>query len=83
MVGRKRRWQSRPVRHNAHRQHLLYIGDGKGGFVESAAAYNAQDASGDGSGVAVADFNNDGYQDLYLANTDADRLLKNNAGSGL
>ena len=61
---------------------LLYLGDGNGGFVESAVAFQVHDPTGDGSGVAVADFNNDGYDDLFLANSRSDRLLRNDGGTG-
>ena len=63
-----------------------------GTFTDVAASAGVQDASHDGSGVAVADFDNDGDKDLYLANSDADVLFQNNgdgtftditAGSGL
>ena len=49
-----------------------------GVFTDVAAAAGAQDVNGDGGGVVVADFNNDGCQDLYLANTDEDAILQNN-----
>ncbi|MEZ4700753.1 MAG: FG-GAP-like repeat-containing protein [Rhodothermales bacterium] len=63
-----------------------------GSFVNVAVAAGAADAGHDGAGVAVADYNNDGCRDLFLANGDGDVLLKNNcngtfsdvtAGSGL
>ena len=63
-----------------------------GVFTDVAVAAGAADASHDGSGVAVADFDNDGDKDIYLANSDEDVLLRNNgdgtftditAGSGL
>ena len=63
-----------------------------GSFSDVAAAAGAQDASHDGSGVVVGDFNNDGCVDIFLANSDEDVLLQNNcdgtfsdvtSGSGL
>lgn len=56
----------------------LYKNNGDGTFTDIASTANAQDASGDGAGVAAADFNNDGWVDLYLANGNEDVLLKNN-----
>ncbi len=53
---------------------------GNGNFQNVAAILGAADPDGDGGGVAVADFNNDGWQDIYLANSQGDRLLKNNGG---
>ena len=45
----------------------LWRNDGGGVFVDVAAAVGADDALHDGSGVAAADFDNDGDLDLYLA----------------
>ena len=55
----------------------LWRNDGNGVFVDVAAAVGAADASHDGAGVAVADYDNDGDLDIYLANGDDDVLLKN------
>src|SRR5262249_18435095 len=55
----------------------LWRNDGGGVFVDVAVAVGADDASHDGAGVAVADFDNDGDLDIYLANSDGDVLLKN------
>ena len=49
-----------------------------GSFTDVAAAAGVEDASHDGSGVAVADYNNDGCRDIYLANNTEDVLYKNN-----
>jgi enediyne biosynthesis protein E4 len=68
--------------------------DGNGDITwdEIAVLAGVQDASNDGAGVVVGDFNNDGFDDLYLANVSEDVLFKNNgddtftditAGSGL
>ncbi|MEZ4700752.1 MAG: FG-GAP-like repeat-containing protein [Rhodothermales bacterium] len=63
-----------------------------GSFTDVAASAGAADAGHDGAGVVAFDYNNDGCKDLYLANSNADVLLKNNcngtftditAGSGL
>ena len=55
----------------------LWRNDGGGVFVDVAAALGVADASHDGSGVAAADFDNDGDLDLYLANGDDDVFFKN------
>lgn len=55
----------------------LWRNDGGGVFVDVAAALGVADAAHDGSGVAAADFDNDGDLDLYLANGDNDVLFKN------
>ncbi len=60
---------------------LLYRNNGNGTFTEMAALLGADDANGDGGGVSIADFNNDGWPDIYLANAGEDVLLKNNGGT--
>jgi len=55
----------------------LWRNDGGGVFVDVAADLGVADASHDGSGVAVADFDNDGDLDMYLANGDDDVFFKN------
>ncbi|MFT7605527.1 MAG: hypothetical protein ACI8VT_003122, partial [Saprospiraceae bacterium] len=59
----------------------LYRNDGGGTFTDVASSLAVQDAAGDGAGVVVADFNNDGYKDIYLANSSGDILFKNNNGT--
>ena len=59
----------------------LFENDGSGNFTEVSNAMGAADAGQDGSGVAVADFNNDGWVDMYLANGDEDRLFLNVNGT--
>ena len=58
----------------------LYENQGDGTFVDVAIALGVADSSHIGSGVAVADFDNDGWLDLFLANADHDVLFKNNEG---
>jgi hypothetical protein len=55
----------------------LWRNDGDGIFVDVAAALGVADPSHDGSGVAAADFDNDGDLDLYLANGDNDVFFEN------
>ncbi len=59
----------------------LYENNGDGTFTNVAGTVGAEDSSGDGAGVVVADFNNDGWPDIYLANGNEDALLKNNGGT--
>lgn len=51
-------------------------------FQDVAVSLGVADASGDGGGVSIADFNNDGWNDIFLANCQGNRLLKNNGGTG-
>jgi hypothetical protein len=57
---------------------LLYRNNGDGTFTDVADAVGAADAAHDGAGVVVADYDNDGDPDLYLANSTEDALLRNN-----
>ena len=59
----------------------LYENNGDGTFTDVAAAMGVQDATGDGGGVAIADINNDGWDDLFLANNQGNKLFKNNSGT--
>ncbi len=56
---------------------LLYENDGAGSFTEVASTVGADDAANDGAGVSVADIDNDGDLDLFLANSLEDTLLRN------
>jgi hypothetical protein len=58
----------------------LYRNEGGGKFTEVAARAGVSDI-GWGMGVAVGDYNNDGFEDLYITCLGPDRLFKNN-GNG-
>ena len=61
---------------------LLYLNDGEGNFIESAAGMNFNNDSGITS--AAADMNNDGLTDIYTCNYgSANRLYKNIAGGNV
>ena len=59
----------------------LYQNQGDGTFIERASELGLTDSTHVGSGVAVGDYDNDGWPDLFLANADADVLLKNMQGA--
>ena len=46
----------------------LFRNNSKGSFRDVAEALNVDDKNHEGSAVSVADFNNDGWIDIYLAN---------------
>src|SRR5689334_7766224 len=58
----------------------LYHNDGNGKFTEVGEKAGVSDV-GWGMGVAVGDYNNDGFEDLYVTCLGPDHLLKNN-GNG-
>jgi hypothetical protein len=58
----------------------LYRNDGGGKFTEVGEKAGLSDV-GWGMGVAVGDYNNDGFDDLYVTCLGPDRLFKNN-GNG-
>lgn len=57
----------------------LYENDG-GTFTDVASAMGVANPAGDGAGVAVADFNNDGWPDFYLVNARGGILYRNDGG---
>jgi len=59
----------------------LWINDGTGHFTEEAAARGVQDLGVSGLGAVFADYDNDGDQDLYVANDGPNRLYQND-GTG-
>src|SRR5215208_116873 len=58
----------------------LYRNDGDGKFTEVSVKAGVSDI-GWGMGAAVGDYNNDGFEDLYVSCLGPDHLLKNN-GNG-
>ena len=58
----------------------LYHNDGNGKFTEVGEKAGVSDV-GWGMGVAVGDYNNDGFEDLYVTCLGPDHLFKNN-GNG-
>ncbi len=59
----------------------MFENNGNGTFTEKAAALGIADAAHDGAAVVVGDINNDGYQDLYVGNSDDNVLFLNNQGT--
>ena len=57
----------------------LYINDGKGNFRDASSEW-ALPSRGYGMGVAVGDYDNDGYVDLFLTHFDGDDRLLRNSG---
>jgi enediyne biosynthesis protein E4 len=63
---------------------FLFVNNGKGKFTErgteAGVAYSANGKPRSGMGVDAADFNNDGWQDLFVANLDREdfAIYRNN-----
>jgi len=60
----------------------LFRNTGNGKFIDATQASGIGKADGPGLGVACADFNSDGWIDIYVANDGAANLLWLNKGNG-
>jgi hypothetical protein len=60
----------------------LFRNDGDGRFADVTTAAGLDVAFGPGLGVTCADFNGDGWQDIYVANDGAENQLWLNQGNG-
>jgi len=61
---------------------LLYRNDGGKGFADVSAAAGIADAGGKGLGVVFADYDRDGWPDLYVANDAVRNFLYRNDQDG-
>ena len=61
---------------------LLYQNDGKGRFTDVTSRSGIGSVAGPGLGVTVADFDRDGWVDIYVANDGAANLLWMNRKDG-
>ena len=71
-----------PDRYDAPAPDRLYRNRGDGTFEEATGAAGVDAAFGNGLGVAVADFDGDGLQDIYVANDGMANQLWHNQGDG-
>lgn len=60
--------------------HTLYRNDGDGTFTDVSQETGLAEHVGRGMGVAVADYDGDGYLDLFVANDDSPNQLFHNLG---
>lgn len=58
----------------------FYLNQGDGTFQDATAESGVIQSNGNGLGVVVFDYNNDGYPDLYVANDMTENLLWENQG---
>jgi hypothetical protein len=60
----------------------LYLGDGKGGFTDVSASSGIGAHPGKGMGAAAADFDGDGWMDIFVTNDKLANFLFHNLGGG-
>lgn len=63
----------------AEARNRLFINDGKGNFTDKTDEWNLTGV-GYGQGVAVGDFDNDGFSDVFLTSFEGDNRLLRNTG---
>jgi enediyne biosynthesis protein E4 len=61
---------------------LLYHNNGNGTFTDVSGKAGIGKVLGKGMGIAVADYDGDGLQDIFIANDNDRNLLLHNLGSG-
>ena len=66
---------------NQNGDNYLLVNDQAGGFFESAQYDTTKLPNSHDFGVSVTDYNNDGYQDLFISSYGQNRLLKNVKGN--
>lgn len=60
----------------------LYFGDGKGGFTDVSASSGIRAHPGKGMGASTADFDADGWMDIFVTNDKMANFLFHNLGGG-
>jgi hypothetical protein len=61
---------------------ILYHNNGDGTFTDLSSKAGVADPNGKGLGVAFADYDNDGFMDVYVANDSVQSFLYRNKGNG-
>ena len=61
---------------------ILYHNNGDGTFSDVSSKAGIADPSGKGLGVAFADYDHDGFMDVYVANDSVQSFLYHNEGNG-
>jgi hypothetical protein len=60
----------------------LYLGDGKGGFTDASESSGIRAHPGKGMGAVMADFDGDGWMDIFVTNDKLANFLFRNVGAG-
>ena len=81
-TGAQERDYCQPENYNASARDVLYRNEGDGRFVDVSREAGLWAAFGNGLGVAVDDFNGDGWRDLYVTNDGTPNQLWINQGDG-
>ncbi len=63
-------------------EHTLYRNDGSGRFTDVSAASGVRAKNGNGLGVVWFDYDDDGLQDIFVANDQSPNFLWRNNGNG-
>jgi len=61
---------------------ILYHNDGNGHFTDVSRSSHISDFIGKGMGIAFADYDNDGFTDVYISNDTHPNFLIHNNGNG-
>ena len=61
---------------------FLYHNNGDGTFTDVSGPMGISEHSGKGMGMAIADYNNDGWMDIFVANDKMANFLFRNRGAG-
>jgi hypothetical protein len=62
---------------------ILYRNNGDGTFTDITKKAGVYEAAGNGLGVVFGDYDNDGWQDIYVANDATPNFLFHNKGKGV
>lgn len=71
-----------PQAYEAPAMDTLYRNNGEGTFTDISEEAGIQEDSGNGLGVVCGDYNQDGHQDIYVANDGNKNILWINQGDG-
>ncbi len=74
-------WQDLYIAHDKKEGNVLYRNNGNGTFSDVSSSSGA-DLHFDCMGIAIGDYDNNGFPDIYVSNTDSGNGLLHNNGDG-